>query len=102
MVQTSTTSLNGARRADDLAALAGGEVVDLLVVGLGVTGAGVALDAAARGLRVAALDAADLAFGTSRWSSKMVHGGLRYRRSMSGLPSSPPEKGPRWRPSRPI
>ena len=52
--------------------------VDLVVIGLGVTGAGVALDAAARGLRVLAVDAHDLAFGTSRWSSKMVHGGLRY------------------------
>jgi glycerol-3-phosphate dehydrogenase len=52
--------------------------VDVLVVGLGVTGAGVALDAATRGLSVLAVDAHDLAFGTSRWSSKMVHGGLRY------------------------
>lgn len=52
--------------------------VDLLVVGLGVTGAGVALDAAARGLSVVAVDAHDVAFGTSRWSSKLVHGGLRY------------------------
>ncbi len=52
--------------------------VDLVVVGLGITGAGVALDAATRGLRVLAVDAHDLAFGTSRWSSKMVHGGLRY------------------------
>ncbi|HET9944908.1 MAG TPA: glycerol-3-phosphate dehydrogenase/oxidase [Actinomycetes bacterium] len=51
---------------------------DLLVVGLGVTGAGVALDAASRGLDVVAVDAHDLAFGTSRWSSKLVHGGLRY------------------------
>ncbi len=50
----------------------------MLVVGLGVTGAGVALDAASRGLSVAAVDAHDLAFGTSRWSSKLVHGGLRY------------------------
>ena len=78
MAATSTTSLNLARRESDLAALADGEVVDLLVVGLGVTGAGIALDAAARGLSVAALDAHDLAFGTSRWSSKLVHGGLRY------------------------
>ena len=52
--------------------------VDLVVVGLGVTGAGAALDAVTRGLRVLAVDAHDLAFGTSRWSSKMVHGGLRY------------------------
>ncbi|RCG30682.1 glycerol-3-phosphate dehydrogenase/oxidase [Sphaerisporangium album] len=55
-----------------------GLVVDLLVVGLGATGAGVALDAASRGLSVAAIDAHDLAFGTSRWSSKLIHGGLRY------------------------
>ncbi len=52
--------------------------VDVLVIGLGVTGVGVALDAAARGLSVLAVDAHDLAFGTSRWSSKLVHGGLRY------------------------
>lgn len=51
---------------------------DLLVIGLGVTGAGVALDAASRGLDVVAVDAHDVAFGTSRWSSKLVHGGLRY------------------------
>ena len=71
-------SLNAARRDRELAALAAGETVDLLVIGLGVTGAGVALDAASRGLSVAAVDAHDLAFGTSRWSSKLVHGGLRY------------------------
>ncbi len=52
--------------------------VDVVVVGLGITGAGVALDAVTRGLSVLAVDAHDLAFGTSRWSSKMVHGGLRY------------------------
>jgi glycerol-3-phosphate dehydrogenase len=52
--------------------------VDVLVVGLGVTGVGCAVDAAARGLSVLAVDAHDLAFGTSRWSSKLVHGGLRY------------------------
>ncbi|MGW3561637.1 glycerol-3-phosphate dehydrogenase/oxidase [Streptomyces sp. NPDC000963] len=74
----SASSLNAARRARELARLADGEEVDVLVVGLGATGAGVALDAATRGLRVAAIDAHDLAFGTSRWSSKLVHGGLRY------------------------
>src|ERR1044072_5858232 len=52
--------------------------VDVVVIGLGVTGAGCALDAAARGLSVLAVDAHDIAFGTSRWSSKLVHGGLRY------------------------
>jgi glycerol-3-phosphate dehydrogenase len=73
-----STSLNAARRRRELGELSGGVPVDLLVVGLGVTGAGVALDAASRGLSVAAVDAGDLAFGTSRWSSKLVHGGLRY------------------------
>jgi glycerol-3-phosphate dehydrogenase len=73
-----STALNATRRAAELAALAGGEVVDVLVVGGGVTGAGIALDAASRGLSVALLEARDLAFGTSRWSSKLVHGGLRY------------------------
>ena len=52
--------------------------VDIVVIGLGVTGTGVALDAVSRGLSVLAVDAHDLAFGTSRWSSKLVHGGLRY------------------------
>jgi len=54
------------------------DAVDVVVVGLGITGAGVALDAVTRGLTVLAVDAHDLAFGTSRWSSKLVHGGLRY------------------------
>ncbi|WP_433336753.1 glycerol-3-phosphate dehydrogenase/oxidase [Spirillospora sp. CA-294931] len=71
------SSLNAARRTRELAGLSG-EVVDVLVVGLGATGAGVALDAASRGLSVTAIDAHDLAFGTSRWSSKLIHGGLRY------------------------
>jgi glycerol-3-phosphate dehydrogenase len=72
------TSLNAVRRDDDLSIVAGGQSLDLLVVGGGVTGAGAALDAAARGLSVALVEAEDLAWGTSRWSSKLVHGGLRY------------------------
>jgi glycerol-3-phosphate dehydrogenase len=71
-------SLNAARRAAELEALAADELVDLVVVGGGITGAGVALDAASRGLSVALLERRDLAHGTSRWSSKLVHGGLRY------------------------
>ncbi len=71
------SSLNAARRTRELARAAV-ETADVLVVGLGATGAGAALDAAARGLNVVAIDAHDLAFGTSRWSSKMIHGGLRY------------------------
>lgn len=51
---------------------------DLLVLGGGITGAGVALDAVLRGLRVALIDKGDFASGTSSLSSKLVHGGLRY------------------------
>lgn len=54
------------------------EQFDVLVIGAGITGAGVALDAASRGLRTALVESDDLASGTSRWSSKLVHGGLRY------------------------
>ncbi len=53
-------------------------VWDLLVVGAGITGAGVARDAAMRGLRVLVVDARDLAFGTSSRSSRLIHGGVRY------------------------
>jgi len=52
--------------------------VDLLVIGGGITGAGIARDAARRGLSVALIEMRDLAFGTSSRSSKLVHGGLRY------------------------
>src|SRR3954449_4364306 len=51
---------------------------DLLILGGGITGAGVALDAALRGLRVALIDKGDFASGTSSESPKLVHGGLRY------------------------
>lgn len=71
-------ALNATRRAADLAALADGGPLDVLVIGGGITGVGIALDAAARGLSVALVEKHDLAFGTSRWSSKLVHGGLRY------------------------
>src|SRR5271169_1452414 len=54
------------------------ESFDVLVIGGGVTGAGVALDAASRGLKTALVDKGDFASGTSSKSSKMVHGGLRY------------------------
>jgi glycerol-3-phosphate dehydrogenase len=70
--------LNAARRTHDLDALGAAGPIDLLVIGGGVTGAGTALDAAARGLRVVLVESHDWAFGTSRWSSKLVHGGLRY------------------------
>ncbi|HEX4060751.1 MAG TPA: glycerol-3-phosphate dehydrogenase/oxidase [Streptosporangiaceae bacterium] len=73
-----SASLNAARRSRELAEVAACGQADLLVVGGGVTGAGVALDAAARGLSVVLAERDDLASGTSRWSSKLVHGGLRY------------------------
>lgn len=56
----------------------GKDEFDVLVIGGGVVGAGVALDAATRGLRVALVEARDLAAGTSSRSSKLFHGGLRY------------------------
>lgn len=56
----------------------GSEEFDVLVIGGGVVGAGAALDAASRGLRVALVEARDFAAGTSSRSSKMFHGGLRY------------------------
>lgn len=55
-----------------------GEDVDVLVIGGGINGAGIARDAALRGLTVAVVEMKDLAYGTSSRSSKLVHGGLRY------------------------
>ncbi|MDH6246063.1 glycerol-3-phosphate dehydrogenase/oxidase [Mycobacterium sp. OTB74] len=74
---TSSATLNAARRTAELTALADAPV-DVIVIGGGITGVGIALDAATRGLTVALVEKHDLAFGTSRWSSKLVHGGLRY------------------------
>ncbi len=72
------TALTTASRVAALQDMSGPEELDILVVGGGVTGAGIALDAATRGLRVAVVDAQDWASGTSSRSSKLVHGGLRY------------------------
>jgi glycerol-3-phosphate dehydrogenase len=65
------------RRQDSLRRLAD-EQFDVLVIGGGVTGAGVAVDAASRGLKTALVEKGDFASGTSSKSSKMIHGGLRY------------------------
>ncbi len=70
--------LSAARRARELAELADGATVDVLIVGGGIVGTWCALDAAGRGLSVALVERGDLAQGTSRWSSKLAHGGLRY------------------------
>ena len=72
------SALNRTRRTAELTALGDSGVVDLVVIGGGITGTGIALDAASRGLNVVLAEKHDLAFGTSRWSSKLVHGGLRY------------------------
>jgi glycerol-3-phosphate dehydrogenase len=67
----------GFDRSDALARLAH-QHFDVLVIGGGITGAGVALDAASRGLRTALVEKDDFASGTSSKSSKLIHGGLRY------------------------
>ncbi len=70
-------ALSPARRQAGLQAMAG-RTSDILVIGGGVTGAGIALDAATRGLTVGLVEQRDLAAGTSSRSSKLIHGGLRY------------------------
>jgi glycerol-3-phosphate dehydrogenase len=67
-----------ARDRDAMLSRLAAERFDVLVIGGGITGAGAALDAASRGLRVALVEARDLASGTSSRSSKLIHGGLRY------------------------
>jgi glycerol-3-phosphate dehydrogenase len=78
----SNSSLTAQTRTAALQRLAAsafpGEELDVLVIGGGVTGAGIALDAASRGLSTAIVEAQDWAAGTSSRSSKLVHGGLRY------------------------
>src|ERR671919_1489992 len=67
-------------RDDALKAMTG-ERFDVAVVGGGITGAGIALDAASRGYSVALVEREDWASGTSSRSSKLIHGGLRYLQS---------------------
>ncbi|MFI5276442.1 MAG: glycerol-3-phosphate dehydrogenase/oxidase [Ktedonobacterales bacterium] len=69
--------LNAATRTDNLDRMAA-ETFDVLVIGGGITGVGVALDAAARGYSVALVEASDFASSTSSKSTKLVHGGIRY------------------------
>src|SRR5690625_3412735 len=70
-------SFSNLRRAETTSKLAN-ETFDIVIVGGGITGAGIALDAASRGLKVALLEAQDFASGTSSRSTKLIHGGLRY------------------------
>ena len=71
------SSLNPQQRAAAMASLAT-EEFDVLVIGGGINGVGIALDAASRGLTVALVESSDFASGTSSKSSKLIHGGLRY------------------------
>ena len=75
---TVLTRLTREQRAAALEEMNREEGLDILVVGGGITGAGIALDAASRGLRTGVVEMGDWASGTSSWSSKLVHGGLRY------------------------
>ena len=77
MAASPADTANPFRRAHMLQRLAQDDF-DVLVIGAGITGAGVALDAASRGLRTAIVEQYDFASGTSSKSSKLVHGGLRY------------------------
>ncbi|MDJ0790098.1 MAG: FAD-dependent oxidoreductase, partial [Myxococcota bacterium] len=74
----STPSLPGVADRDSTLDRAERETFDLAVIGGGITGAGIAREAALRGLSVALLEARDFASGTSSRSSKLIHGGLRY------------------------
>ncbi len=75
---TMAASLTAESRLAALAEMSSEEGLDVLVIGGGVTGAGVALDAATRGLRTGIVESQDWSSGTSSRSSKLVHGGLRY------------------------
>jgi len=68
------SNLNRAKTIEKLKS----EIFDLIVIGGGITGAGIALDASSRGLRVALVEKGDFASGTSSKSTKLIHGGLRY------------------------
>ena len=77
-MSTPFSSPDGATRADMLTALSAERSFDVLVIGGGATGLGVAVDAAARGFSTALLEAEDFAKGTSSRATKLVHGGVRY------------------------
>ena len=72
-----SSKLSPSARSEAIAELANNDF-DILVIGGGINGVGIALDAASRGLRVALVEEKDFASGTSSRSSKLIHGGLRY------------------------
>lgn len=75
------TTFSGLNRQTDINQLQS-ETFDLLIIGGGVTGAGIALDAASRGLKTALIEKSDFASGTSSKSTKLIHGGLRYLKQL--------------------
>lgn len=80
---SSTTALN---RAQMLERLRSGESFDVVVIGGGATGLGVAVDAASRGLKTLVVDAQDFGAGTSSRSTKLIHGGVRYMKNPRDWP----------------
>ncbi|HNP79198.1 MAG TPA: glycerol-3-phosphate dehydrogenase/oxidase, partial [Cyclobacteriaceae bacterium] len=74
-------SFSAHSRSDSLRAIQD-ESFDLLIIGGGITGAGIALDAATRGLKTVLIERNDFAFGTSSRSTKLIHGGLRYLKQL--------------------
>jgi glycerol-3-phosphate dehydrogenase len=77
----STVKFSHSQRSSDIEKITA-EAFDLLVIGGGITGVGIALDAAQRGLKVVLLEKKDYAWGTSSRSTKLIHGGLRYLKQM--------------------
>ncbi|WP_067562097.1 glycerol-3-phosphate dehydrogenase/oxidase [Nocardia acidivorans] len=82
MTKNPRSQFLGPEQREEAWARLGEDAFDVVVIGGGVVGAGIALDAATRGLEVALVEARDLASGTSSRSSKMFHGGLRYLEMM--------------------
>jgi len=81
MASSTPITLSGLHRAALLESI-GEEEYDLIILGGGITGAGIALDAAARGLNTILLEKSDFAAGTSSRSTKLIHGGLRYLKQL--------------------
>ncbi len=79
--QFSETAFGASSRSGSLRAMAASQL-DVLIIGGGITGAGIALDAASRGMRVGLVEMQDFAAGTSSRSTKLVHGGLRYLKQL--------------------
>ncbi len=78
MNSLSIKSFSHRERCQNFDRITSGEIFDLAVIGGGIAGAGVARDAASRGMSVVLMDSHDFAFGTSSRSSKLIHGGIRY------------------------